>query len=113
MSCIRFLDDHGISYRLYRHDQTFDAQHMAHSAVPSQSLDAIHWSMLVDTNRQYSGNELLIHYGSPIVTAANTILVLGWTWMSGQPPRGPYVHPNALGYLAIASAFARVIAVTQ
>jgi len=47
------------------------------------------------------------------ITAANTILALGWTWMSGQPPRGPDVHPNALGYLAIASAFARVIAVTQ
>jgi lysophospholipase L1-like esterase len=49
----------------------------------------------------------------PRITAANTILALGWTWMSGQPPRGPDVHPNALGYLAIASAFARVIAVTQ
>ena len=51
------------------------AQHTAQSAVASQSLEAIHWSMLVDTNRQFSGNDLLIHYGSPMVTAANTILV--------------------------------------
>jgi hypothetical protein len=52
-----------------------DAQHAAQSAVASQSLDTIHWSTLVDTNRQYSGNDLLIHYGEPMVTAANTILV--------------------------------------
>jgi len=52
-----------------------DAQHAAQSAVASQSLDAVHWSMLVDTNRQYSGNDLLIHYGSPMVTAANTVIV--------------------------------------
>jgi len=49
----------------------------------------------------------------PRITAANTILALGWTWMSGQPPRGRDVHPNALGYLAIASAFARRIGDTQ
>lgn len=48
----------------------------------------------------------------PRITVANTILALGWTWMSGQPPRGPDVHPNALGYFAIASAFAKVIAVS-
>jgi lysophospholipase L1-like esterase len=49
---------------------------------------------------------------SPRVTAANVTLALAWTWMSAQAPRGPDVHPNAFGYLAIASAFARVIAVT-
>src|SRR5438067_85616 len=52
-----------------------DAQHAAQSAVASQSLDAIHWSTPVDTNKQYSGNDLLILYGSPMVTAANTVLV--------------------------------------
>lgn len=41
---------------------------------------------------------------------ANVILALGWTWMSAPPPRGPDVHPNALGYAAIASAFAKAIA---
>jgi len=48
---------------------------------------------------------------SPRITPANTVLALGWTWMSAPPPRGPDVHPNALGYLAIASAFAKVIAI--
>jgi hypothetical protein len=32
--------------------------------------------------------------------------------MGAQSPRGPDVHPNAFGYFAIASAFAKVIAVT-
>src|SRR5262245_11868626 len=52
-----------------------DAQHTAQSTAPSQSVDAIRCSMPVDTNKQYSGNDLLIHYGSPMVTAANTVLV--------------------------------------
>ena len=52
-----------------------DAQHTAQSTVASQTLQTIHWSMLIDTNRQYSGNDLLIHYGSPMVTAANTVIV--------------------------------------
>ena len=49
----------------------------------------------------------------PRITVANTVLALGWTWMSAPPPRGPDVHPNALGYMAIASAFAKMIAVSQ
>jgi lysophospholipase L1-like esterase len=40
---------------------------------------------------------------------ANVILALGWTWMSAPPPRGPDVHPNDLGYAAIASSFAKAI----
>jgi hypothetical protein len=39
MSCVRFLDQHGINYRLYRHDQTFDAQHTAQVLhVPGKSV---------------------------------------------------------------------------
>jgi lysophospholipase L1-like esterase len=53
-----------------------------------------------------------IDNASPRITAPNITLELLWTWMSAQSPRGPDVHPNAFGYLAIASAFARVIAVT-
>jgi lysophospholipase L1-like esterase len=42
---------------------------------------------------------------------ANVVLALTWTWMAAPPPRGPDVHPNALGYLAIASAFAKAITI--
>ena len=48
--------------------------------------------------------------GTQGITPLNVTLTLIWTWMSAPPPRGPDVHPNAFGYLAIASAFAKVIA---
>ena len=50
-------------------------QHTANSPVASQALQAIHWQTPVDLDPQYSGNDLLIHYGSPLVTAANTVIV--------------------------------------
>jgi lysophospholipase L1-like esterase len=52
------------------------------------------------------------HINSPQgITPLNVALALAWTWMGAPPPRGPDVHPNALGYAAIAAAFAKVIAV--
>src|SRR5262245_45472666 len=52
-----------------------DSQHTAVSTVASQPLQAIRWQTAVDLNPQYSGNDLLIHYGSPLVTANNTVIV--------------------------------------
>jgi hypothetical protein len=43
------------------------------------------------------------------VNVVNVSIALAWTWMSAPAPRGPDVHPNAIGYLAIASAFAKAI----
>jgi len=43
------------------------------------------------------------------VTPLNIAIAWLWTWMGAAPPRGPDVHPNALGYLAIASAFAKAV----
>jgi hypothetical protein len=52
-----------------------DAQHSSISAGPSQPLTNILWQTPVDLRPQYSGTNLLIHYGSPLVTAANTVLL--------------------------------------
>src|SRR5262245_795133 len=52
-----------------------DPQHTALSKVASQPLTRIRWQTPVDLNPQYSGTNLLIHYGSPIVTAANSVIV--------------------------------------
>jgi hypothetical protein len=52
-----------------------DPQHSALSTVASQTMGSILWQTPVDLDPQYSGGELLIHYGSPLVTAANTVLV--------------------------------------
>jgi hypothetical protein len=48
-------------------------QHTGVSAVAAQSLEAIHWSTPVDLAPP--SGEILIHYGSPLVTPANTVIV--------------------------------------
>lgn len=53
-----------------------NAQHQAISSVPSANLDTIKWQTPVDLDPQYvSGEYLLIHYGSPMITSANTVVV--------------------------------------
>jgi hypothetical protein len=50
-------------------------QHTGDSTVASQPLQTIRWQTPVDLNPQFSGNELLIHYGEPLFSAANTVIV--------------------------------------
>jgi hypothetical protein len=52
-----------------------DPQHTGISGVASQGLDSIHWSTPVDLSPVMSGNDLLIHYGSPVITPGNTVII--------------------------------------
>jgi hypothetical protein len=53
-----------------------DAQHTAQSSVKTQALNRIVWQTPVDVAPQYSSaGYLLVHYGSPVITAKNTVLV--------------------------------------
>jgi len=52
-----------------------DAQHSTLSGSASQVPQVIRWSVPVDLDPQYSGSELLTHYGSPMITRMNTVLV--------------------------------------
>ena len=52
-----------------------DAQHSGISTAAAQPLRRIRWHMPVDLAPQYSGSSLLIHYGSPLVTRQNTLIV--------------------------------------
>ena len=53
-----------------------DPQHTGNSAVAAQPLNNIHWSVPVDLNPPGGGTgNLYIHYGTPMVTAANTVIV--------------------------------------
>jgi hypothetical protein len=52
-----------------------DAQHNVISPAPSQPLNHILWQTPVDLNPVYSGTTLLIHYGSPLITRSNTVIV--------------------------------------
>lgn len=60
-----------------------NAQHTALTGYSAQPLNRIKWSMPVDLAPQYSGNLLLIHYGTPMVTHANTVVVPVKTGASG------------------------------
>jgi hypothetical protein len=50
-----------------------DEQHSALSTVQSQALDTIHWQVPVDLSPPQG--EITLHYGSPLITAANTVIV--------------------------------------
>jgi len=52
-----------------------DAQHTAISAIATPPLDRIIWQAPVDLVPQYSGEYLLTHYGSPVISSMNTVLV--------------------------------------
>ena len=53
-----------------------DSQHAAQSAIATQDLSRIAWSTPLDLAPQRSaGGALLIHYGSPVVTSHNTVVV--------------------------------------
>ena len=70
-----------------------NAHHTASSATASQVLNSIHWQTPVDlhppdaashsTDLSFGVGELLIHYGSPLITAANTVIVPVKTGASG------------------------------
>jgi hypothetical protein len=49
--------------------------HEGNSAFESQPLMRIKWQTPVDLAPQYSGSELLIHYGCPLVTPGNNVIV--------------------------------------
>jgi hypothetical protein len=59
-------------------------QHNALSPAKSQGLTQIRWHTPVDLQPQYEGSELLIHYGSPLVTALNTVIVPVKTGVDGN-----------------------------
>ncbi len=62
-----------------------DAQHTAASAIASQDLGRIAWSSAVDLAPQYTpSGALLAHYGSPVVTTRNTVVIPVKTTATGS-----------------------------
>jgi hypothetical protein len=61
-----------------------DPQHTCQSAYASQIPQAIRWQTPVDLAPVYSGGDLLTHYGSPLITNGNTVLVPVKTTSSGS-----------------------------
>jgi hypothetical protein len=60
-----------------------DPQHTALSQVASRPIQRILWQTPVDLAKQYSGEDLLAHYGSALITRNNTVVVPVKTGASG------------------------------
>jgi len=60
-----------------------DPQHTALSRFTANAMNRIVWQAPMDLNPQYDGNDLYIHYGSPLVTRSNTVLIPVKTWAWG------------------------------
>lgn len=86
-----------------------DEQHTALSTVGSQELSAIHWHVPVDLHPPQG--EIFIHYGSPLVTAANTVIIPVKTGSNSfrveasNGATGARLWTQATGYQAPAAAF--------
>jgi uncharacterized repeat protein (TIGR01451 family) len=52
-----------------------DPQHTALSTIGAQRLEQIKWSTPVDTTLTNHTGSIFVHYGSPVVTAANTVIL--------------------------------------
>jgi hypothetical protein len=52
-----------------------DAQHTSNGAIATQDLNRILWTKPVDEAPQYTGTALYIHYGCPVITSHNTVLM--------------------------------------
>ena len=79
-----------------------DPQHTAISANKSQSLSNIHWCTPVDLSPPGGGTgDLFIHYGSPIVTAANTVLIPVKTGDTGGFQIQAYKSASSCGFSAL------------
>ncbi|HTP74013.1 MAG TPA: hypothetical protein VML58_17515 [Burkholderiaceae bacterium] len=52
-----------------------NAQHTALGQVATQQMRGFYWYAPVDMNPQYSSGSLLTHYGSPLITRHNTVLM--------------------------------------
>ena len=62
---------------------------------------------VADVAAAYHITDLTPFFGTGI--PLNVLVSLTWTWMGLPPPLGPDIHPNAVGYGAIAAAFVNVI----
>ena len=71
------------SIRLPWSGYAHEPQHSAIASVASQPLNRIVWQTPVDLNPPYSGGELFIHYGSPLITRSNTVIVPVRTGVGG------------------------------
>jgi len=85
--------------------QQLAAASLQATALFNQALEAVYDGLLVP----FADVATTFRTNTTTVTPLNVAIALTWTWMGAPPPRGPDVHPNAIGYWAIAATFARTM----
>ena len=61
-----------------------DPQHSGVGAIATQDLNRIVWHKFIDLVPPYVGDNLFIHYGSPVITDQNTVVLPVRTSASGS-----------------------------
>ena len=67
-----------------------NAQHTGIAPGPIQRMNHILWQVPIDTNPPYSGTDLLIHYGSPLVSRGGAVLAT--VRIEGAQNSAPYTY---------------------
>jgi hypothetical protein len=65
-------------------------QHTAQAPATAQKVAHVHWSTPIDTTAQIINGDIYIHYGSAMITAANTALLPVKTSDTGSEPSGNF-----------------------
>jgi hypothetical protein len=60
-----------------------DPQHSCMSSTASQRPEAVRWAVNVDDAPPFNGNDLFIHYASPVITRKNSVIVTTRTASGG------------------------------
>jgi hypothetical protein len=81
-----------------------NAQHTALSKYASVSPTSILWQAPVDLHPQYSGNDLLIHYGSPMITRLGTVVTSVKTGTSDNFEFRAY-YPNGAPFWTVTTDY--------
>lgn len=83
-----------------------DAQHSAVGAIATQNLSRIRWSAPLDLAPQYRpSGALLIHYGSPVITPSNTVIVPVKTGATGGFRYDAYVGATGASLWSAVSGY--------
>jgi hypothetical protein len=90
------------SWPCYSHDP----QHTCEATVASMLPQAIRWQTPVDLDPQYSGGVLYTHYGSPLITSANLVLVPVKTAATGSFRLEAHQATNGKLFWSVNSDFA-------
>jgi hypothetical protein len=86
LACLGTLSTQALSQKPFWPQYGRDAQHTGQVTTGIQTMNSVLWQTPVDLRPPYSGTDLLIHYGSPLVAGGGTIVLAVRTGPSATFP---------------------------